>query len=47
MAMELDQPGLRTLYLMQILMERTDEEHALNAAEISSACLWVSIRFVK
>ena len=35
MAMELGQPGLKTLYLMQILTERTDEEHALNAAEIA------------
>ena len=35
MAMELGLPGLKTLYIMQILMERTDEEHALNAAEIS------------
>ena len=35
MAMELGQPGLKTLYRMQILTERTDEEHALNAAEIA------------
>ena len=35
MAMELGQSGLKTLYLMQILTERTDEEHALNAAEIA------------
>ena len=35
MAMELGQPGLKTLYLMQILTERTDEDHALNAAEIA------------
>lgn len=35
MAMELGQPGLKTLYLMQILTERTDEEHALNAVEIA------------
>ena len=35
MTMELGQPGLKTLYIMQILMERTDEEHALNAVEIA------------
>ena len=34
MGMEIGRPGLKTLYLIQILTERTDEEHALNAAQL-------------
>ena len=30
----LGRPGLKTLYLLQILLERTDEEHALNATQL-------------
>jgi hypothetical protein len=30
---------LRTLYLMQILMERTDEEHVLNATDLCNILL--------
>ena len=32
--MRLEDPGMKTLYLMQILLERTDEDHPLNAADL-------------
>jgi len=32
--MKLEDPSLKTLYLMQILLERTDEDHPLNAADL-------------
>ena len=32
--MRLEDPGMKTLYLMQILLERTDEEHPLNASDL-------------
>lgn len=32
--MRLEDPGLKALYLMQILLERTDEEHPLNAEDL-------------
>ena len=32
--MKLEDPGMKTLYLMQILLERTDEDHPLNAADL-------------
>ena len=32
--MEIGRPDLKTFYILQILMERTDEEHALNAAAL-------------
>ena len=34
MNMAVGRPALKTFYIMQILMERTDEEHSLNAARI-------------
>ena len=34
MGMEIGRPDLKTFYILQILMERTDEEHALNAAAL-------------
>ena len=35
MATKLGIPGLKTFYLMQIMLTQTDEEHALNATELS------------
>ena len=32
--MAVTEQKLRTLYLMEILLERTDEEHILNASEL-------------
>ena len=32
--MKLEDASLKTLYLMQILLERTDEDHPLNAADL-------------
>ena len=34
MGMALGRPGLKTLYIMEILLQRTDEQHALNASQI-------------
>ena len=34
MGMAVGRPGLKTLYIMEILTQRTDEEHALNATQI-------------
>ena len=36
MAMILGKSGLKLFYILQILLERTDEEHSLNAAQIGS-----------
>ena len=32
--MIIGRPALKTFYIMEILMRRTDEEHALNASQI-------------
>ena len=34
MGMAIGIPGLKTLYIMEILLQRTDEQHALNASQI-------------
>ena len=34
MGMAIGRPGLKTLYIMEILLQRTDEQHALNASQI-------------
>ena len=34
MGITIGRPGLKTFYIMEILTERTDEEHALNAAQL-------------
>ena len=34
MGMAIGVPGLKTLYIMEILLQRTDEQHALNASQI-------------
>ena len=34
MGMAIGRPALKTLYILEILHERTDEEHALNAAQL-------------
>ena len=34
MGMAIGIPGLKTLYIMEILLQRTDEQHALNTSQI-------------
>ena len=35
MGMAMGRPNLKTLYIMEILLQRTDENHSLNATQIS------------